>query len=84
MTVFCYAIQLFRYIDFAPFLFYNALKESNGDEVMKNVNVQHEVEYCQNNEKIGDLCPPVCMSVRERNPLCGTLARGSSGRRSST
>ena len=45
------------------------LKESNRDEMMKNVNVQREVEYCQNNEKIEDLCPRVCTSIRERNPI---------------
>ena len=35
----------------------------------KNVNVQHEVEYCQKNEKIEDLSPCVCTSVRECNPI---------------
>ena len=45
------------------------LKESNCDKVMKNVNIQREVEYCQKNEKIEDLCPHVCMSIREFNPV---------------
>ena len=45
------------------------LKESNGDQMMKDINVQCEVEYCQEYELIEDLCPPVCTSVRERNPV---------------
>ena len=34
--------------------------------MMKNVNVQREVEYCQKYEKIEDLCPRVCTSIREQ------------------
>ena len=45
------------------------LKESNCNKMMKNVNVQRKVEYCQKYEKIEDLCPHVCMSVRECNPV---------------
>ena len=45
------------------------LKESNCDQMMKNINVQREVEYWQKYEKIEDLSPHVCMSVRERNPV---------------
>ena len=48
--------------------YFTSLKESNGDEVMKNKNVQHEVDYYQKNEKIEDQCPHVCTSVRECNP----------------
>ena len=44
-------------------------KESNGDEMMKNVNIQDEIEYCQNNEKIEDLGPRVGTSVGECNSL---------------
>ena len=56
------------------------LKESNSDEVMKNVNVQHKVEYCQNYEKIEDLCPRVCTSVRELDPVfCLIFYPGTSG-----
>ena len=37
--------------------------------MMKNINVQHKVEYCQKYEKIQELCPGVCTSVRECNPV---------------
>ena len=36
---------------------------------MKNINVQRKVEYCQKYEKIEDLGPRVCTSVREHNPV---------------
>ena len=42
------------------------LKESNVYDVMKNINVQREVEYRQIYEKIEERCPRVCTSVRER------------------
>ena len=45
------------------------LKESNRDKVMKNINVQREVEYCQKYEKIEDLSPHVCTSIREHDPV---------------
>ena len=66
MTIF--AIQLFRCIDLSLFYF-TSLKESNRDEMMKDINIQREVEYCQKNEKIEDLCPRVCTSIRECNPV---------------
>ena len=44
-------------------------KESNRDEMMKDINVQREIEYCQNYEKIEELCPRVGTSVRECNPV---------------
>ena len=68
MTV-LFAIQLFRCIDCPFSILQGFLKESNGDEVMKYINVQREVEYCQKNEKIEDLCPRVCMFIRELYPV---------------
>ena len=45
---------------------------------MKNINVQRKVEYCQKYEKIEDLCPWVCTSVRECNPvLCSVFYPGT-------
>ena len=52
-----------------PFFYFTILKESNRDEMMKNINVQCKVEYCQKNEKIEELYPQVCTSVRECNPV---------------
>ena len=37
--------------------------------MMKNVNIQHKVEYYQKNEKNEDLCPRFCTSIRECNPV---------------
>ena len=63
----CYTIvSLYR---LCPFFYFTMLKESNCDEMMKNINVQHKVEYCQKYEEIQDPCPHVCMSVRECNPI---------------
>ena len=72
----CYTIvSLYR---LSSLFYFTRLKESNVDDVMKNVNVQYEIEYCQNNEKIEDLSPPVCMSIRERNPAyCPVLYPGT-------
>ena len=63
----CYTIvSLYR---LCPFFYFTMLKESNRDEMMKNKNVQCEVEYCQNNEKIEDLSPRVSTSIRDCNPV---------------
>ena len=53
-----------------PIFYFTMLKESNCDEMMKNINVQHKVEHYQKYEKIEDLSPRVCTSVRECNPVC--------------
>ena len=63
----CYTIvSLYR---LCPFFYFSSLKELNCDEMMKNINIQNEIDYCQNYEKIEDLCPHICMSIRECNPV---------------
>ena len=48
---------------------FTSLKESNVDEIMKNVNVQREVDDYQKNEKIEDLYPHVGTSTGEDAPI---------------
>ena len=61
-----------------PFPILQCSKESNVKDVMKNINVQREVEYRPKYEKIEDLCPHVCTSVRERSPVfCLIVSTGT-------
>ena len=47
---------------------------------MKNINVQCEIDDCQKNEKIEDLCPCVCTSTRENAPtICLVFSLGTWG-----
>ena len=60
----CYTIvSLYRLCPFS--ILQHFLKESKVNEMMKNINVQHEVDDYQKNEKIEDQCPRVCTSARE-------------------
>ena len=49
--------------------YFTMLKELNRDEMMKNIDVQREVDHYQKYEKIEDLCPCVCTSIRECNAV---------------